>query len=381
MTTRVIVGDLRTGRRLFNVPYTGAPWSNFLNDPGSMQINIPMYDARAQKLNLRENAVVNKTFMAVLENDRFMQYGPVFDHDYDADARSLKLTGVNLLGYFSRRLALPANSDTKSLLLPDGKPDPSMNMLFSNRSTGTIVSDLLKVVNSHTGAQLPLVYMPAQVGTNNEQFVAADLKSVGEFLQQYADRENGPDVVFLPRWTPDRLGVEIYVQTGNDAQRRVFQPARPRWDFSVKNKSTRGLKVRTSGGDMASTVYTTGGRSDDKALIDRQVAPAMIASGYPKLDLVDGSHSSVVRQDTLRKHGVETLRNSQRPLVFWEFEVRKDVGTNVAGDYMVGDYCTVVLRKDPYLGTGTFTRRIVGLSGDAADNWIKVSTGEVLQDG
>jgi hypothetical protein len=381
MTTRVIVGDLRTGRRLFNVPYTGAPWSNFLNDPGSLQINIPMFDKRAQDLKLNENADVNKTFMAILENDVFMQYGPVFDHDYDHDSQTLKLTGVNILGYLSRRLALPANADSKPLILPNGKPDPTMNLQFTGRSMGTIVADLLKVINSHTGAQLPFVYQAAQAGTNTEAFVAADLKSVGEFIQQYAERENGPDVVFRPRWREDRLGVELFVETGTNEDRRVYQKARPRWDFAVKNKSVRGLKVRKSGADMGSTVYTTGGRSDDKTLIDRQVSKNMVESGYPKLDIVDSSHSSVVRAETLRKHGVETLRKSDRPTVFWEFEVRKDRGVNVAGDYLVGDYCTVVIRKDPYLGTGTFTRRIVGMSGDAADNWIKITTGEVLADG
>lgn len=373
---RVIATEMVGGKRIVDVPFSGGSFEDTLNGIGSLAVTVPLYDRDVRELALRVTAAPTRTFLGLLINDQFQQLGPVWRHQYSRDKRQLKLVAANSWSYWNYRAMLGLNADSTSLLLDDGTPNPATNFAVSGLDLGTIAKRAVQMMNDRPGQALPMVYEADRAGVNERNILGADLKYGGGFLTDLTNVENGPDIRFDGRWNERRDGVEVVMRTGTAAQPRIFQPGPPhRWDLSVVDSSVRGLEVEIDGQSMADMVYTTGGRTDDKVLINRQYNPNLRNQGYPRLDLVDTSHSSVVLPETLAAYGRESIRQGSIPRSFISFEVRADA-VPVVGQYQVGDYCHLVIKDDPYIPNGTYYRRIVQISGDLKGKWIKITTGE-----
>jgi hypothetical protein len=373
--SRLIAVNMVDGKNVIDVPFTDASYENTLNSPGSISCTVPIYDPVVQAIGVPNLTSPARTMLGVIHNGAFMQMGPVWRHAYNRDNRTLKLSASGVSSYFNYRALLAATADTEPLLLEDGTSNPNTNLRFAGMDFGTIAKRAVELVNDRPGQGLPLVYEADRLGVRERNVTGADLKGTGSFLDDLTKVINGPDIMFEPRWVDGMNAVEILMRTGTEFEPRLFQQGKEhRWDYSVADGAIRGLEVEVDGQDMADVVYTTGGRSADVALMDRQYNPEFKRLGYPRLDYVDSSHSTVVEQDTLTQYGQETLRSSSKPKSFWSFEVRADMSPLVT-EYKVGDYCTIIIKDDPYIPDGQYRRRIVSVSGNLRSKWIKITTG------
>jgi len=372
---RVIAAEMVGGRRIIDVPFSDGSFEDTLNGIGSLAITVPLYDFDARALDLRTSGAPARTFLGLLINDRFQQLGPIWNHQYSKNKRQLKITAANTWSYWNYRALLDLNSDTVPLLRPDGSANPATNFDVVGTDLGTIGKRAVQAMNNRPGQALPMVYEADRAGTNERHLLGADLKYGGSFLKDLTNVENGPDIRFDGRWNAGRDGVEVVMRSGTAAEPRLFQPTVHKWDLTVAESVIRNLEVEVDGQGMADTAWTTGGRTNDIVLMDRQYNPNLKKQGYPRLDMVDTSHSSVVIPSTLSGYGRETLRKGSVPTSFISFEVRSDAMPYI-GEYQVGDYCTIKIKDDPYLPDGKYMRRIVQISGNLKGKWIKITTGE-----
>jgi hypothetical protein len=372
---RVVAAEIVGGRRIIDVPFLDGSVEDTLNGIGSLSVSVPVYDFDVRALDLRVSGAPSRTFLGLIINDRFQQLGPIWKHSYDRSKRVLNMTAANTWSYWNYRALLGLNSDTVPLLLPDGRPNPATNFDVTGTDLGTIAKRAVQAMNDRPGQALPMVYEPDRPGTSERHLLGADLKYGGSFLSDLTNVENGPDIRFDGRWNSARDGVEVVMRTGTAAEPRLFQPAVHRWDLTVSESVVRNLQVDIDGQNMADVAWTTGGRSNDVVLMDRQFNPKLREQKYPRLDYVDTSHSSVVVPATLQEYGRETVRKGSVPTGFISFEVRGDASP-IIGEYQVGDYCTLKVKNDPYLPDGKYLRRIVQISANLKGKWIKITTGE-----
>src|SRR5690554_1122635 len=110
--TRYILGNLRTGRRILDLPVLTGPWNVRLNTAGSITCAVDMNDPDVQKLDLRNTSTPTQTFLGVVEGDKIMEAGPIWTRNYDRDSRILQLGAKGLGSHFNYRLILPLLAQT-----------------------------------------------------------------------------------------------------------------------------------------------------------------------------------------------------------------------------------------------------------------------------
>lgn len=383
--TRYLIGDLRTGRKLQDVQVVQGPWSKQMNGPGTVRTTMTLLDPDVRRLGLRNLATPGKSFLAVVENDVVMEAGPVWTHDYDADEGRLTLSAAGAWSYFDHRVLVPLLALSTPFVVPDPEdpaqviPNPAWNSSYANMSLGTIAKRLVEQARTHTGGNIPIVLPPDEAGDAVRNYLGADLALIGDRLEELTSVLGGPDIDFAPRYTADRQGIEWVMRIGTTAQPQLTSARTHVWDLAVKEPSVRSLKVKRSAERMVGRAWATGGRTADVVLTARYENPTLTAAGYPLLEAVDSSHSSVSEQRTLDGYAAEAARTGYKPIEFWSFEVDA-TATPKVGVYQVGDYCRIKIKDDPYLPdnvTDGYLRRIVSMSGDEQGRWIKITTGEV----
>lgn len=102
---------------------------------------------------------------------------------------------------------------------------------------------------------------------------------------------------------------------------------------------------------------------------------ALVDSGYPLLETVDTSRTSVSQQATLDAYAVEALRTADRPLEFRSFTFSLDRAP-LLSEFSVGDLVDLVVAGDPYVADGTYRHRILELGVSLDSDWVSVTCGE-----
>lgn len=381
--TEVFIGDLRTGKRLVPLPINKGSWSVELNAAGSISASVQLDTDDAEGLDLRSAATPGKSFLAWEENDTIQEAGPIWAHEYDKDSCLLTLTAKGMWSYFDHRVLLQLAASMSPFFIPDPSdttkyiPNAALNTNLANLSLGTIAKRLVQQAQAWTGGNVPVLLPDDESGVNERNYEAVDLPIIGDLLTDITNLENGPDIAFEPRRTADRQGVEWVMRVGTTARPRLGVTDNPhRWDYSVAEPGVRKFTSSVSASKLTGRTWLTGGRSADVPLLVSGNSDTLVKAGFPLLELVDTSHSSVAIQATLQGYGNESVRTGWRPTEFWAFEVQGDAAPTV-GEYRVGDMCRLVMGGDYYVNDGTYDRRIVSLSGDEKADWIKVTTGEV----
>lgn len=390
--TRVIVGDLRTGRRWNDVPFLTLNWTSRLGTYDTLEVTVTLSDEDVEALNLRSAAAVGKAFLAVVEFDVFMAAGPVWSQSWDADKNELTISASGWETYFAHRIILPpqaADQDAYPIILPDGTepivvgPDdtreagdsnPALDTTFSDFDLGTIFKKVAQQALAWPGSPGIFVFPPDVPGTRTRTYLAAGLKTVYDAQRDISAVENGPEIIWQTRWTTDRLGIEVLYRAGTESEPRLSSPQSPRWDLSVEQSPITGLQVDVTGGSMAGQAWVNGGRSVNKALIRRGYNPTLTDQGYALFETVD-SHPTASDVSTLDGYASELARVGSAPTEFWSFKV-KTTSSPRPGEFMKGDWVTVVM-PDTFVPKGSYSRRLVGLSGSELDV-ITVTTAEVM---
>lgn len=387
---RVIIGDLLTGRRLLDVPFTSYTWNRRRNRPETMSVTVPVNATEVRQLNLRNVSSPGKTMLAIVEEveggEWFAGAGPAGKPSYSRDEGTYVLPGSGIRRYMQDRAVLPAaayTADVTTFVIPDPLdttktiPNPALATAYTSVSYGTMVKKLIQQMLAAPAGNLPIV-LPADVaGAHDKRWDAIDFKSVDGAITDIINLEGGPDIDLEGRYQTDRRGVEWLLRTGSDIQPILSSTSVHRWDLTAANSFTRGLKVDWDPDDIGSVSWATGGRSTDLAIVERASSSLLTAAGYPLRDIVDTSHTDVSLRSTLQAYAANNLNHGQSVTEAWTFEVQKDKPPYL-GQYRVGDYCDLLVRGDPIIPDSTgrgYRRQIVAMSGNQT-NWVTVTTVE-----
>jgi hypothetical protein len=366
--TEYIIGDLRTGRRLSAVRVTKGPWAVGIGGPGTVSVTVSLADPDIRALDLRSAASVGKAYLAVVENDTILEAGPIWTHNYRKSDRTLQLNAAGLWTYFDHRVLMR--------MLAAGEVPQDGDTYLENLSWGTIAKRLVQQARTFTGAEIPIVFQPDEAGGVTATYSGADLRLVGDALQDIAAQDGGPEIEFTPEWTDDRKGIHWRLRTGTTAQPQLASKTTHRFDYSVEKRTVSDLEVAVDGSKLVGRGWTTGGRSSSVALFGQHINTALTDRGYPFLEVVDSSHSTAETQEDVDGFAKELARVGSKPTEFWTFKARADA-VPLAGSYRPGDSCSVHMANDDYIPDGDYARRITDIAGDEQGDWIKVTTGEV----
>ena len=295
--------------------------------------------------------------------------GPILPEDYDGDSHEVKVQARGLGLMFDRAYVLPVSA-LSAQLAPGGAPDPSFDTSISGVELGTVAKRLVQQQLAWPGwTDIPVTLPADRPGSAVRNYTAVELKSVWSALSDLTGVENGPDIRFrLTRTSTDTFGWTF--ETGTAAQPRLQGEVPLVWEPD----DTSGLQVRSDPQVMGSMAWSVGGRSTDKTLIRSLYDPELVnRSGFPLLHLKSDASSSTVLESTLDSWNVEKLRTARVPAQFWSFKVPTD-RSPFPFEYREGDRAEIVVRDHEYLDDGTYTRRIVGLSGDES-GFITVTCG------
>lgn len=361
MTTRVLYGLLRTGRIIGELPATKCSWAQTLNGAGSID-QVTVTDDVIERLNLRQTVLGPKAFLALEQDDRIQEAGPIWTFPYDWERGQLTLGAGGLWSLFDYRKIIPV------LAAGQRVQDPAADTTITGTDYGGIARALVAQAMTHVGGELPLV-LPAEVaGTRTETFPGYKLLELGQQLRELTQRETAaPDIRFPARRNPaDRRFLQWLMETGTEAAPQLAQVGRD-WIFDTTARRSPVLGIGTDGDAtlMGSRAWVTGNGIERDMLIATASDTTLTDAGYPLLEQEE-SRSTVERQDTLDGHAASLRDRSARPVEVWKVTVHASAATEVRA----GDYARVKTFRHPWLGTGEHRLRIRKKSGNLTDRVV-----------
>lgn len=371
---RIFIGDLLTGRHINDVPFLSAEWAAELNAAGSVSAKIDLRDPQVRTLGMYNAAYPGKTFLAVADGDHVLEAGPIWMRSYDRESGVLSVGASGLWSYFDARTLVPNIGDMPVIDPVTGESAAWANSSWKNLHLGTIGKRIIEQSMTWPGGNLPIVFEDDKPGSHERNYLGADLARIGQMLQNLTEVEDGPDIGFFPEWMPDRMGVRWRYVSGDP---RLVGSRPHRVDVTVPKTALDRLSVADSGVEMGALGWCSAGRASDTAIIERVSNAGMLAAGFPLLERVDSSRSTVTLAETARAYASELARTGGKPVSSWSVSVHTGgVGEPQYTDFRVGDLVEFKITDDLFIPDGVYTRRIVNVSGSAGDPVLKLGLGE-----
>lgn len=370
------LADFVTGGPILDLPVKeGASWAAQLNRPDALSCEVDLNDVDALALDLRSSSEPKKTVMfARTDADVILAWGLVSSRSWDEDSRSLSLSAGGVWStFFGSTIIAPASARTVPLIVNDvdGYPivNPVLDTSLSGFSLGTIGKKLVAQRLAWPGAPAVFDLPPDEIGTRERDYLFSGMKTNGSALTDLTNVENGPDFAFDAQRASNGLGLRYVMRHGSEATPRIGTDVGV-WSLGEQSPIT-GLVVDDDAADLASAAWLTAGKQAGAALISRTLNDALVAAGYPPLDIVDTSRNDVSVQATLDAYGAELIGLASRPQRELSFSVRADASPSL-GQYRPGDTITLDVPSDhPYLAA-SIPVRITSVSGDEAGLSVKI---------
>jgi hypothetical protein len=359
---RFLIGTFLTGRRIQWVPALDGEWSEVLNGAGSVSCTVSLRNRYVKTLDLPNSATEGKSFLAAVDGDTVLQAGPIWAHEFDDDRRRLTLLGSGAWSYFDHRTILPYPTTDPA----DAAADTNLTSSLQG-----IARAWVEQSQGWPNGDVPVILPDEIPGDADRNEAGANLARVGERLSQITEVEGGPEIQFKPRFQENREGVEWVMRIGTPDEPRLFSPQDVIFRTNVPESSVSGLRVRTSGTNIASRVYASGGRTSDTVLIRYAENPGLLAQGFPALDAVDASFQTVTEADTMQAHANDLRDYSSGRVVSVSFD-HSILKRPYVYSFTVGDFARVHFTDHPYFGTGVQRMRIVGRRSDAQSKKVRL---------
>lgn len=360
-----IVGDLLTGRRIQSLRPLAGSWSEELNGAGALSCTVSLRNDAMKRLGLLETAIPGKSFLAVVDGDTVLQAGPIWAHDWNEDTGRLDLIAAGMWSYFDHRTLLPVLAGR----LPS---DPTTDTDYTGKSLQGVARGLVAQAQSWTSGDVP-VNLPTEVaGTSDRSYKGADVAPVGDRLHELTGVINGPEIRFSPRWSSDRLGVEWDMEIGTPSEPKLFSAQRPVFYVGTDKSSVTNLRVGVNGSRIGSQAFALGGRTDDQSLVSVSTDPTLTGAGFPLLELVDSTHSTVSEVGTLQGYSDELVARSKRPVQTWSFTHNLSTAPFLSS-FRAGDFATVRVVDSHYLAVREYTLRILTRSGTVKSDTVDLT--------
>lgn len=399
MTRSIIVGEVRTGRRITQIPVADASWSMVHRGIGTVDVDIPLGASDFAALERRlvgqfpgpnlwpsANTFPQETtsvwrpgqglrreflsgldparcFLAVLEDDVVLEAGPIWAHDYNAATGMLKVKAAGLRSLFDHRFVMG--------VIASGVDAAAWSATYSGLSLGTIAKRLIQLAMSHTGGNLPIVMPADEAGASERTYYGYDLGVVGQRLDELMGVINGPDIALEPRLTADRMGVEWVLRVGTEADPLLYQAGGDHvWDARVPRGGVSGISVTRDATNLAARSWVTGSGMESALLMEYADDMTLVDVGFPLTETRE-SRGSIEDRTTAARWASGNLDATARPWQSWKFTVRAGMSPRL-GSYRPGDFARVwIPEQDDYLSLllpkGSHRARVLQVSGGMGD--------------
>jgi len=412
VTRSILAFEVRSGRRITQIPVADASWSMVHRGPGEISVDIPLDAEDFRRLErefvgglypgdpdlypspetyptpaiplwragdgLRPEFLASiepvRCGLAILEDDTVLEAGVIWAWEYPyGDTLRVKAQGIWSL--LDRRHVIDGDAPSAWA---------QWAVTWSGLSLGTIAKRHLQLTMGQAGGDLPIV-LPADVaGTHERTYRGHELATVRSRIEDLMGVIDGPDLAFEPRLTEDRLGIEWVMRVGTPLLQQSGDDHV--WDSRVPQSPISGLSVSRDAGKVATRSWVTGAGQDEALLMARR-GPSSIgiadlrAVGFPLTEIAE-ARSTVEQQDTLDRWADGNLRSGSRPWQAWTATVIARPTAHVGGrdmpagpqlgEYRPGDWARVwVSSSHPLLGLllpeGYHRARIMEVSGGMGD--------------
>lgn len=358
---RLFVAETVTGKIVRDVPFVGYPqWSYGINMSGALSVNVPI--GPIDKADLRALLDYWRLSWGLSWGNYIWQCGPVVTYRYsDNDGPPVLNIGCpGIWGLFSTKRVV-ANPAWTGVNIAAADADTTL----TNLSLHTIAKRLVQNDMTRSGT-LPIVLPDDIAGTQERTYPGYDLAYVGERLSQLTQVIDGPEVEFRPEYTDStRTAVQWRMRIGNPRLGNLGLPHAYDYCAALTNVDEDG-----DGSQMQFETWVRGNGMERSLLTGHYADPSLVASGWPKLENVDGSHTSATEQDTLDGWAQADVATYKRGMTKWAGRVRID-GTdgrgNVTGSpsldtVSVGDSAYFQMRNHRWIPDGVYGQRILSVS-------------------
>jgi len=416
MTRSILVGEVRTGRRIATIPVSDASWSQSLKGIGSVDATIPLGAAefKAREMHYTGGLFPSNSlylspttwprevttawrigqgirpefltmiepircFMAMVDHDdktgadTILEAGPIIPHDIGAGENKVKVGASGVRYIFDKRRVMAAIDSGWA----------AWSVTYSGMSLGTVAKRLVQLSMSIPGGNLPIV-LPADLlavddDDHRRTYKGSELGVVNDRLNQLSSVLGGPDIAFEPRFTSDRLGIEWVMRVGTEADPMLHQAGADRvWDLRVPRTSVKGLAASRDGSGVAMRSWVTGNGQDAALLIAMKPSSTLLDANFPLLEVAE-SRSTVESQATADGWAAGNLAASARPMLTISLSTNAPVGSLRPGDfgliYPPKDHYLSLLRPD-----APYRVRVASMSG-GLDAWTDLKFVAALDGG
>jgi hypothetical protein len=372
---RLYAADTRTGRIGWELPFESIQWNTPINAVGQLRASLVIEDALDQlasigsldpRATLREVLTGPYRISLVLAWGNAVVFaGPYLPGTIPGDTPKIDIGASELARIFDKRVLT----------------DPSGSLSLGPTSPGDMVKQIIESATSQlpgsewwrTGRELPITCSnpPSIQGSVTRFFQGFDTVSATEAINSIVTQEDGPDFRLDPYLQTGRDGLYVAweLNIGNPHLGASSDP----WVFDDSNSL---ISQDIDAARMASMLFVPGSGQDDKKLMSWWVDNQLVDQGFPALEEVDTSQSSVADQTVLDSYASASLDRYLRPVDKWTVKTRAD-GEPGLGSYRVGDAMLLDIRRHPIIIPDVYTRRITEISGDASP-WVSLASTELL---
>lgn len=371
MVERAFIVETVTGHVIDEVePWFS--WSTALNAAETIRFQVAVEDQTEWTRDWLNLATPWKHSLVVEVEGRLMG-GPIVPHSYEPGG-VLEFTARGMRHMMTRRRILPVRAYTLGTVVNlDGSPDVLCNTVLSGLDYGSIARQWVAQALGIPGGTLPINLEPPRAGARERTIEGVELKELGEALDQLSDVINGPDIDFRPRWDgPDYVIWDMV--TGTEEQPRLASQTEHVWEVSAEWSPLSDVSVELDPSGVGSVSWAMAGRGDDSVLCGYAADPFLTDRGFPLMELVDTSHTTVTQQATIQGYAAGNLARGRELPAFWDFQAQVSVSPRL-NEYREGDFCVLNIDAGGYLAAGPVRRRILTLSGAAGSEWVTITTG------
>ena len=361
--------DTVSGARLGRLPASSWSWTHTVGQAPTLTVVIPF--SRAWREDYRARlAPWAASLGLIIPGGIVRACGPIVTREWDSDSQTLSLTCGGVLDILKKRLVMPSALKawtSGSVSLPESgegetQPIPAKWRVDLDGSLADIAVRLVQLAT--TWGPLPISFPELVGGGNQRTYSGLDLQDVATRLQELSDVIDGPEIRFAPILRDDRTRLEYEME----AKSPELVPARHWWDARRSATPITGLTVTEDGAEIVGDGWAvTDG--DGHVLVARRHDTWLEDAGYPLLQAVDASRTSVKNLSTLEGYAAGLVRrHAYSPETIKLSAARWDGRGETFGEKVTaGDHVNLRV-DDPYLGDKTYRLKVLTLSGDEGDH-------------
>jgi hypothetical protein len=390
---RYYVGDLLTGKIYRQVDLGNDRWSTSFDYgvAGTIEGSFPLRDVDPDTgeqtwPDARADAAPGKSYLVVsyvddAGDETFIEGGPIWTSRYSDATGVLQIGAAGLSSYFDRRKALdiPAIEAGES-------PALTKLQLYTDNLRLSARDLVFAVTDGVEGGTIPVVLPdPGDLGPDPtlepdtiETIYGYELSWVGAVLKSITDREDGPEIQFVPqRNAADPRFIEWAMLIGDPMLTQTGPPRQ--FDRTVQGADVRDIDISADGTGVAQRMWAAGQGEAEGRPIVYEDNDALIDLGWPLLEGEVASSDTVPDEGTLGQLAAESLAKSARPREAWTITISRDGRPNV-GSIRPGEWASVRVRNHDYLPDGDHSMRMLAMSGSGDSGDVQIVAADRLDE-